>query len=230
MAVFKFVISEPSTRKSFQMEVDQSKAVGLIGKKLGDDFNGDLIGLGGYVLTITGGTDKDGFPMHPRLKGRARKKLLLAEPPGFHPSQKGQRKRKMVRGDTISEDIVQINVKVTKVGDKPFEQFMTKKEKPKKEEPKKEETKEEQPVEEKPKEKKPAETPKESSKEEPTKKQEEKPKAAAKKPTESPKPVKTTKPTEEPKKALDQKTDEKTDEKPTADATEAKPEEAKPEE
>ncbi len=127
MAVFKFVISEPKSRKSFQMEVDQSKAIGLIGKKIGDEFNGDVIGLSGYVLKITGGTDKDGFPMHPSLKGTGRKKLLLSSPPGFHPLKKGQRKRKTVRGDTISEDIVQINVKVVKVGEKPFDQLTPKK-------------------------------------------------------------------------------------------------------
>jgi small subunit ribosomal protein S6e len=142
MAVFKFVVSEPKSRKSFQMEVDQTKAIGLVGKKIGEDFNGDVIGMSGYVLKITGGTDKDGFPMHPSLKGRSRKKLLLDKPPGFKPAQKGQRKRKMVRGDTVSEDIVQINVKVTKLGEKPFEQLAPKKEAPKKEEEAKEVPKE----------------------------------------------------------------------------------------
>jgi len=128
MAVFKFVISEPTSRKSIKVEVDQDKAAGLIGKRIGDEFNGDIIGLSGYVLKITGGTDKDGFPMHPSLKGSSRQKLLLSGPPGFHPLQKGQRKRKMVRGDTISEDVVQINAKVVKMGEKPFDQLAPKKE------------------------------------------------------------------------------------------------------
>ncbi|MFH8120306.1 MAG: S6e family ribosomal protein, partial [Candidatus Aenigmatarchaeota archaeon] len=61
MATFKFVVSDPETRKSYQIEVEQSKALGLIGKKIGEEFNGELIGLPGYVLKITGGTDKDGF-------------------------------------------------------------------------------------------------------------------------------------------------------------------------
>lgn len=128
MAVFKFVISEPTSRKSIKLEVDQDKAAGLIGKRIGDEFNGDIIGLIGYVLKITGGTDKDGFPMHLGLKGSGRQKLLLSGPPGFHPLQKGQRKRKMVRGDTISEDVVQINAKVVKVGEKAFDQFSSKRE------------------------------------------------------------------------------------------------------
>ncbi len=78
MAVWKFVISEPETRKSYQLEVDQTKAVGLLGKKIGDEFNGDLVGLAGYSLKITGGTDKDGFPMHPSVMGPGRKKVLLS--------------------------------------------------------------------------------------------------------------------------------------------------------
>lgn len=114
MANFKIVVSEPDTRKSTQREVDQEKAAGLIGKKIGDDVNGDILDMPGYVLKITGGSDKDGFPMHPSLNGSGRRKILLTNPPGYHPDKKGKRKRKMVRGNTISPDIVQINLKVVK--------------------------------------------------------------------------------------------------------------------
>ena len=183
MAVFKFVVSEPKSKKSFQKEVDQGKAIGLVGKKIGDDFDGDIMGMSGYTLKITGGTDKDGFPMHPSLKGRGRKKLLLDKPPGFHPSQKGQRKRKMVRGDTVSEDIVQINAKVMKMGTTPFDQLSPKKEAPKKEAPTES----------------PKEAPKEKSKEapKPEPKKEEKP--AEEKP--GPKPEPKPEPAAEPKTA-----------------------------
>jgi len=125
MPVFKFVISDPETRRTYQIEVDQNKTSGLIGKKIGEDFNGDLIDLPGYTLRITGGTDKDGFPMHPQFHGMGRKKLLLSSPPGFHPRTKGQRKRKMVRGNTISQDIVQINTKIIKKGSKPIDELLS---------------------------------------------------------------------------------------------------------
>ena len=124
MAVFKFVVSDPETRKAYQVEVEQAKASGIIGKKIGDEFNGDIIGLPDYTLQITGGTDKDGFPMHPHVHGPGRKKVLLSGPPGFHPRLKGQRKRKTVRGNVISEDIVQINVKIVKKGSKPLEELL----------------------------------------------------------------------------------------------------------
>lgn len=127
----KFVVSDPKTRKAWQIE---RTAEFLYGKKIGDKFDGSLIGLPGYVLEITGGTDKDGFPMRPDLDGTARKRLLLSSGPGYRAKRKGVRKRKMVRGNTIAEDIAQINCKVIAYGDKPLEELLGKKEEEKKEE------------------------------------------------------------------------------------------------
>lgn len=209
MAIFKVVISDPKSRKSFQIEVDQSKATGLVGKKIGDEFNGDLVDLAGYALQITGGTDKDGFPMYPGLKGSGRKKMLLAAPPGFHPRLKGQRRRKTVRGNTISDSIMQINAKIIKMGEKPLEQLIPKKEK-------KEKKEEQVQKEEKPKET-PKEAPKETPKEAPKKeKPEEKPAEEKKADKESLK----EKPVEKPKEEI--KEDEKKEVKEEKVATEKK--------
>jgi len=125
----KFVISDPETRRAYQLEVEKDKIAFIIGKKIGDEFDASFIGLPGYVLKITGGTDKDGFPMHPNVEGMVKKKVLLEGPPCFHPERKGQRKKKTVRGNTISEDITQINCKVVKKGEKPLEELVPKKEK-----------------------------------------------------------------------------------------------------
>jgi small subunit ribosomal protein S6e len=160
LPTFKFVVSDPEKRLSYQVEVEQEKAMGLIGKKIGDEFNGDIIGLPGYVLKITGGSDKDGFPMHPDVEGIGRKRILLAGPPGFHPRLKGERRRKTVRGNTISEDIVQINCKVVKKGEKPLEELVPKKPK---------EEKAEKKVEEKSKEEKRVEKPEEAKEKVPEK-------------------------------------------------------------
>lgn len=161
MPNFQFIVSNPSTRKAYKIEVDQTKAAGIIGKIIGNKFNGDIIGLTGYELQITGGTDKDGFPMHPKVHGPGRKKVILAHPPGFHPKIKGQRRRKMVRGNTISPDIVQINCKISKAGVKPIEELLPKKEKVEEAKP---EEKVEKPKKEK-KEEKPKEKPKKEKKE-----------------------------------------------------------------
>ena len=143
MAAFKFVISDPSTKKTYQKEVDQDKAISIVGKKIGEQFSGDIVELSGYMLQVTGGTDKDGFPMHPSVKGPVRKRVLLKGPPGFYPRIKGQRKRKTVRGDTVSQDIIQVNAKVVKKGEKALEEIFPAKEK--KEEGKQEADNKEQP-------------------------------------------------------------------------------------
>lgn len=107
--VFKICIGYPKTKKTYQVEKD---APSLIGMKIGQKFDGSIIGLDGFTLQITGGSDKEGFPMRPEVDGSGRKKLLLSRPPGFHPKMKGQRKRKYVRGNVISTEIVQINCKI----------------------------------------------------------------------------------------------------------------------
>ena len=146
MAEFKFVISESETKKSYQKSVDQVQVAGVMGKKIGDEISGDVLGMQGYTLKITGGTDKDGFPMHPSVRGTVKKRIMLAGPPGFHPKIKGQRRRKTVRGDTISDTTAQINLKIVKKGEKSLAELMPQKEKPavlEKKEAKTEEKKEE---------------------------------------------------------------------------------------
>jgi len=133
MPVFKFVIS--SGKKSYQVEKDQGDCP-VIGKKIGDAFAGDFLGLAGYELVVTGGHDKDGFPMRKDIEGVSRKKIILTKGIGFSgrlrrkkkktKTREGLRKRKMVRGNTIAADIVQINCKVAKPGEKPLEELLKK--------------------------------------------------------------------------------------------------------
>ncbi len=121
--VFKIVVSDPKTKKAYQKDVDEN-ASGLMGKKLGESLKGDGFGLAGYEVEVTGGSDKEGFPMRKDVEGMGRKKALLSGGPGFHPLIKGQRKRKSVRGNTISAQIVQVNMKVTKHGEKTIEELL----------------------------------------------------------------------------------------------------------
>ncbi len=122
MATFKVVINDTKTGKSYQKEITGTKANSLIGKRIGQEVDGVFVDLPGYKLLITGGTDKDGFPMRKNLQGARRKKLLLKGGIGFHPTRSGMRKKKMVRGNTISADIVQINMKIVQYGPKPIEE------------------------------------------------------------------------------------------------------------
>lgn len=101
--------------KAFQKDVDAPSIVGL---KIGEQIDGSLVGLNGYKLQITGGSDKEGFPMRRDVPGPARKRVLLTSGTGYRPPQSGIRKRKTVRGNTISEYIVQVNFKVVSAGEK----------------------------------------------------------------------------------------------------------------
>ncbi|BES82617.1 30S ribosomal protein S6e [Pyrodictium abyssi] len=95
--------------KAWQIAITSPQADQLIGLKIGDTFDGGLVGLPGYQLKIRGGSDSSGFPMLPSIPGPVKKRVLLSGPPGFHPREKGERRRKTVRGNTITHDIVQIN-------------------------------------------------------------------------------------------------------------------------
>jgi len=47
--MFRFVINEPKTRKSFQAD---KEAPSLVGLKVGDKFDGSMLGLNGFTLQI----------------------------------------------------------------------------------------------------------------------------------------------------------------------------------
>jgi len=112
MAKFKIVLSDPETGKSQMVEIEGPKAVPLVGRKLGEIIDGTVIGFGGHKIRITGGSDKDGFPMRPDIHGGVKKRVILTGGVGFHSTEKGKRKRKTLRGNVITEEIVQINMKI----------------------------------------------------------------------------------------------------------------------
>jgi len=112
MAKFKVIVSDPEAGKSSSFEVEGSRALPLISRRIGETVDGSIIGLSGQKMLITGGSDKDGFPMRTDVHGGVKARVLLSGRTGFKPREKGERERKMIRGDTITEDIVQINTKL----------------------------------------------------------------------------------------------------------------------
>lgn len=131
MAKFKIVVSNPETGKSSALEIEGNRAVPLIGRKLGEIIDGAAVDLTGHKLRITGGSDKDGFPMRPNVHGGVRVNVMLSEGVGFHPRRAGERKRKNLRGNVITENIVQVNMKIV---EKPKKKRKKKREKEKKKE------------------------------------------------------------------------------------------------
>ena len=124
MVEFKLVISDGA--KSYAVAAQESQAAGFLGKRIGESVDGELLGFGGYTIKVTGGTDRNGFPMRPELTGARQQKILTGESVGFHPERQGVRDRRTFRGNTISEDTVQINLTVTSKGAKPLDELIVK--------------------------------------------------------------------------------------------------------
>ncbi|MCJ7428818.1 MAG: 30S ribosomal protein S6e [Candidatus Nanohaloarchaeota archaeon QJJ-5] len=106
------------------IEVDDDTAQTLNGRQIGDEFDGSVVGLDGYTLAVTGGSDSEGFPMKRQIQGTGRKKVLLSEGTGARNLEDGERTRKSVRGNTVSEEIVQLNCQVVESGSETIEALL----------------------------------------------------------------------------------------------------------
>ncbi len=124
----KIVISEPKAGKTYQIELDPSKMSSIVGKKIGDDVSGSIMGLAGYKLRITGGTDRQGFPMRKGIHKAGRTSILLSAGPGIAKSKNGVRRRKTVMGEIVSEELEQINTVVSSYGKIPLDAALKKEE------------------------------------------------------------------------------------------------------
>ena len=158
---FKINISEKSG-KTFHLNLENAE--GIMRKKLhekvkGNEFSPDL---NGYEFEITGASDKAGFTAMEDIEGVGLKRVLLNYGKGMksRPKKEGKKKRsklrpkglrmrKTVRGNTISEDTSQINLKILNEGSKKLGEIF-----PEQNQKKEKATKEAKPAEEKPAEKK----------------------------------------------------------------------------
>ncbi|MBD3230858.1 MAG: 30S ribosomal protein S6e [Candidatus Lokiarchaeota archaeon] len=115
------IISDPKIGRSIQIRIDDKKFRHLLGYKIGEEISGEILGYEQqYKFKITGGSDTDGCPMRRDISGSGRKKVLIKKGVGHRPKRNGQRARKMIRGNTINEDIAQINLKIIEYGSKPI--------------------------------------------------------------------------------------------------------------
>ena len=110
MVNFKIIISD-NKGKSISKELKDSDASPLLGLQVGDKTDASIVGLAGK-LKVTGGSDKSGVPMRSDIHGTSRKYVLLSKGVGLQDAESGQRVRKLMRGNTISEEIYQINCKL----------------------------------------------------------------------------------------------------------------------
>jgi small subunit ribosomal protein S6e len=120
MTEFKVVVSDPKKGRSYSFEAKEDAAEKLIGLKVGSKLSGEIIGLEGYELEITGGSDASGFPMKKSLEGTSRKRIIIPKGFGLKRVRNDVRKRKTFAGNTIFEGTAQINTSIVKHGKKPL--------------------------------------------------------------------------------------------------------------
>ncbi|MFB6172771.1 MAG: 30S ribosomal protein S6e [Haloarculaceae archaeon] len=124
MAEFQVVVADPDSGVSYTLDVDGQDANRFMGREIGEEIDGGAVGLSGYELEITGGSDVSGRPMRGDVAGPGTKAVLLAGGTGFSPSRDGERRRVTVRGREISDEVRQINLKITGRGSQSVEDLL----------------------------------------------------------------------------------------------------------
>ena len=108
MAQFKLVVSD-NKGKSISQELKDRAANPLLGSKIGEIIDSSVIGIAGGKMKITGGSDKSGTPMRPDVHGGVKKYVLLSRGVGMKNTSEGNRIRKLMRGNMVTEEIYQLN-------------------------------------------------------------------------------------------------------------------------
>ena len=103
------IVSNPANGTSQRVELDDQQLRALYGTRIGQVVEGAVAGMQGYKIKLTGGTDKDGIPMRPDVHGSAKARVILSGGVGYKPKDKGEKKRKVVRGNTVSTETTFLN-------------------------------------------------------------------------------------------------------------------------
>lgn len=100
---------------------DELKLQNLYERRMGQEIEGSVLGeeFDGSIMRISGGNDKQGFPMRQGVLTNTRVRLLCKKGhKAYRPRRSGERKRKSVRGCVVGHDISVLNLVVTSLGEK----------------------------------------------------------------------------------------------------------------
>lgn len=116
----KLNLSFPATGQQKLIEIDDEKKLRVFyDKRISQEIDGGSLGdeYAGYVFRITGGNDKEGFPMKQGVLVAHRVRLLLSAGMScYRPRRRGERKRKSVRGCIVGPDLNVLNLVIVKKG------------------------------------------------------------------------------------------------------------------
>ncbi|KAI8377896.1 40S ribosomal protein S6-B [Radiomyces spectabilis] len=114
-------IANPATGCQKLIEIDDERRLrAFYDKRMAQEVPGDSLGdeFKGYVFRISGGNDKQGFPMKQGVLLPHRVRLLLSKGHScYRPRRTGERKRKSVRGCIVSSDLSVLSLVVVKQGE-----------------------------------------------------------------------------------------------------------------
>lgn len=106
------------TIKSYR--IHKADLTDVMAFRMGAEVPGDSVGdeFKGYIFKITGGNDKQGFPMKQGVMHPTRVRLLLSEGHScYRPRRTGERKRKSVRGCIVAMDLSVLALAIVKQGE-----------------------------------------------------------------------------------------------------------------
>jgi small subunit ribosomal protein S6e len=102
------------------IEIDDEKRLqNLYERRMAQEIEGSILGeeFDGYIFRISGGNDKQGFPMRQGILTNTRVRLLMKKgSKGYRLRRAGERKRKSIRGCIVGHDISVLNLVVTQIG------------------------------------------------------------------------------------------------------------------
>jgi ribosomal protein S6E (S10) len=117
----KLNIANPPTGAQKFIDVDDERKLrALYDKRISQEVEGEALGeeFAGYTFRISGGNDKQGFPMKQGVLTNTRVRLLLTKGLScYRPRRRGERKRKSVRGCIVGSDLSVLNLVVVKKGE-----------------------------------------------------------------------------------------------------------------
>jgi small subunit ribosomal protein S6e len=115
------IVADPETGKAQKVEIEDARMTSLIGRRIGEVMDGTVANIPGKRIQLMGGIDKDGIPMRPDVHGGVKTRIILSGGVGYKPSHKGQRRRKVIRGNTVTAETIFLNFKLVKAPEKPSE-------------------------------------------------------------------------------------------------------------